>query len=142
MEIQQRLSQVRPDSIRRWGGMTAHQMICHLADSFRMVMGQRRVSTDQTLLSRTMIKWFALYGPLHWPHGFHTRPEIDQLVGGTKPVDFTTDVENLVALMAHFTERTATLEGKSHPVFGPLTEIEWLRWSYLHMDHHLRQFGA
>jgi len=142
MDIQQRLGQVRPDSGRRWGRMTAHQMICHLADSFRMVMGQKRVRDHHTLINRTMIKWFALYGPLHWPHGFHTRPEIDQLVGGTKPVDFATDVENLVALMAHFTERPATLEGKSHPVFGPLSEIEWLRWSYLHMDHHLRQFGA
>jgi len=142
LEIQQRLGRVRPDSERRWGRMTAHQMICHLADAFRMVMGQKRVSANYSLFNRMFVKWFALFGPLHWPHGFPTRPEIDQEAGGTKPLDFATDVENLAALMVHFTERPQTLEGKSHPVFGPMSAPEWLRWSYLHMDHHLRQFGA
>ena len=26
--------------------------------------------------------------------------------------------------------------------FGPLTDAEWMRWGYLHMDHHLRQFST
>ncbi len=30
----------------------------------------------------------------------------------------------------------------SHPVFGELSEWEWMRWGYLHADHHLRQFGT
>jgi len=29
----------------------------------------------------------------------------------------------------------------ARPIFGPLTRAEWLRWGYLHADHHLRQFG-
>jgi hypothetical protein len=29
-----------------------------------------------------------------------------------------------------------------HPIFGELTDSERMRWGYLHMDHHLRQFGA
>jgi hypothetical protein len=28
-----------------------------------------------------------------------------------------------------------------HPIFGRITRAEWLRWGYLHADHHLRQFG-
>jgi len=27
-------------------------------------------------------------------------------------------------------------------MFGRLSDAAWLRWGYLHMDHHLRQFGA
>jgi hypothetical protein len=29
-----------------------------------------------------------------------------------------------------------------HPIFGPLSYPQWMRWGYLHCDHHLRQFGA
>jgi hypothetical protein len=28
-----------------------------------------------------------------------------------------------------------------HPMFGAMTTLEWMRWGYLHTDHHLRQFG-
>jgi hypothetical protein len=34
------------------------------------------------------------------------------------------------------------LEGREHPFLGKLSRAEWLRWAYLHMDHHLRQFGV
>jgi hypothetical protein len=26
-------------------------------------------------------------------------------------------------------------------MFGAMTRGDWLRWGWLHMDHHLRQFG-
>jgi hypothetical protein len=35
-----------------------------------------------------------------------------------------------------------TLVGQAHPIFGPMSDAAWLRWGYLHMDHHLRQFGV
>jgi hypothetical protein len=35
-----------------------------------------------------------------------------------------------------------SLEREPHPVFGPMTRVDWLRWGYLHVDHHLRQFSA
>lgn len=28
-----------------------------------------------------------------------------------------------------------------HPMFGPMSFADWMRWGYLHTDHHLRQFG-
>jgi hypothetical protein len=42
-EVLDRLSRVRPDSQRRWGSMSAHQMICHLSDSFRVALGEKHV---------------------------------------------------------------------------------------------------
>jgi hypothetical protein len=29
----------------------------------------------------------------------------------------------------------------AHPIFGKMSETDWMRWAYLHVDHHLRQFG-
>ena len=142
LRLQQRLGRLRPDARRRWGRMSAHQMICHLADAFRMVNGEKWVSTDQTWYNRTLIKWFCLYGPLHWPHGYPTRPELDQRGAGTPPLEFATDVQTVAELMDRFAALREPLEGVPHPVFGPMSEAQWLRWSWLHVDHHLRQFGV
>jgi len=43
-EIVRRLKMVRPDCKRKWGRMSAHQMVCHLSDSFRMVTRQKATS--------------------------------------------------------------------------------------------------
>ena len=140
-EILQRLRAVRPESVRWWGRMSSHQMVCHLSDSFRMVTGQKPVSHATSVLRRTIVKWTALYLPLRWPAGILTRPEIDQEAGGTRPIDFAADVSELVALVEIVTAgRSAGWH--PHPLFGRMSEAAWLRWAYLHMDHHLRQFGA
>jgi Protein of unknown function (DUF1569) len=141
-ELTRRMKQVRPDSARRWGRMSAHQMICHLSDAFRMVTDQKVVSRASGPLQRTIVKWIALYLPLRWPAGIHTRPEIDQALAGTKPGEFAVDVAELEALMALFATRGYGVVWPDHPIFGRMSEAAWLRWGYLHVDHHLRQFGA
>jgi hypothetical protein len=121
--------------------MSAHQMVCHLSDSFRMAMGQKAVSHATGLLQRTIVKWIALYLPLEWPAGILTRPEVDQELGGTKPVDFAGDVAQLETLLKVVTSKEGCV-WQDHPIFGRMSETEWLRWAYLHVDHHLRQFGV
>ena len=137
-EIVQRIKSVRPDSTRKWGKMTPHQMLCHLADSFRGVMGGKPVSMATGLFQRTVMKRGALRVPLQWPHGIPTRPEMDQQAGGTPPAEFERDMQEVFTLMHRFMAGTKV----PHPLFGAMTEWEWARWAYLHMDHHLRQFGC
>jgi len=142
-EILRRLETVRPESARRWGRMTAPQMVCHLADAFLGVIGERPVTQDQSLFRRTVMKWFALYTPLPWPRDIPTSPEFDQAAGrGTTPADFAADVARLRSIVERVTSGSVPVPWTAHPYFGRLTAREWLRWSYLHMDHHLRQFGA
>lgn len=141
-EIIRRLRHVRPDSVRRWGRMSAHQMICHLSDSCRMAVGQKPVSDATGRLQRTLVKWMALYLPLRWRAGILTRPEIDQQCGGTRPGDFAADVAELETLIELVATREKGFDWPPHPVFGRMSHAAWLRWGYLHTDHHLRQFGA
>jgi hypothetical protein len=107
-----------------------------------MVLGEKPVSQATSLLQRTIVKWVVLYLPLPWPAGILTRPELDQELGGTRPVDFTADLAQLEALVERITAQAKTFDGRSHPIFGRMSEAAWLRWGYLHMDHHLRQFGV
>jgi hypothetical protein len=141
-EVVRRLRLLRAESAARWGRMSAPQMVCHLADAFRMLTGEKQVSHVAHLLNRTVVKWIGLYAPLRWPRGrIETRPEIDQLCSGTAPADFAADVRAVEALVARIIAEPSAWEGQRHPIFGRMSSAAWLRWGYLHMDHHLRQFG-
>jgi hypothetical protein len=139
-EVLDRLSKVRPDSRPRWGSMSAHQMVCHLSDSFRASLGEKYASPSSPFLKRTLMKWAALWVPLPWPHGIKTRPELDQQQGGTPPAEFASDLEKLCILLERFCASES--EFAPHPMFGQMSRAERMRHGYLHMDHHLRQFGA
>ena len=141
--VLRRLRQLKSDSPRRWGKMTPHQMICHLNDSFRSVIGEREVSSRKSnLLARTVVRWLALYAPLKWPHGVPTMPENDQERGGTPPEDFKRDVEALALTIERVTSLRKDFQWRRHPLFDEMSERDWMRWGYLHVDHHLRQFGG
>jgi hypothetical protein len=129
-EIVSRLRRIRPDSARRWGRMSS-----------RMALGRKEVAPTGGLLHRTLVRWIALNAPVPWRTGILTNPEIDQECGGTKPADFSADVRELEALVELMTTKGVSLDGHVHPIFGRLSRGAWLRWAYLHMDHHLRQFG-
>ena len=122
--------------------MSVHQMVCHLSDSFLVCMGRKPVSHSTSLLQRTIVKWMALYLPVRWPAGIRTRPEIDQELGGTRPLQFAADLAQLEQLLELVTARTTSFDWQPHPRFGRMSDSDWLRWGYLHMDHHLRQFGV
>jgi DinB family protein len=142
-EVLQRLRTLRLDSKRRWGKMTVQQMVCHLSDSFRAVTGQMTVSAATGPLQRTVVKWVALYAPMPWPPGLPTRPELDQRRdAGTRPGEFAADVEELARLTSRFAVDQLGCARPEHPIFGLMSHRDWMRWGYLHMDHHLRQFSA
>ncbi len=137
-----RLERIRPEARALWGRMNAHQMVCHLRDSFGLAMGDKTASSDINLFNRTLMKWGALYLPVRWPKGVPTRPEMDQLGGGTRPVEFLRDRAALAAAIERFALHPDRFQPGRHPTFGELTRWEWIRWGYLHADHHFRQFGA
>ena len=138
--LRRRVEDLRPSATPRWGRMSAPQMVCHVTDALRMAAGEKPVSDASGFFQRTILKWVALYLPLSWPAGIQTRPEIDQQCGGTAPAEFPRDVAQLEALLHRIT--TEPISWAPHPIFGPMSRRQWLRWAYLHTDHHLRQFGA
>lgn len=137
-----RLGRLCPGTFRRWGKMTSAEMLCHLTDSFEVALGGKTASPATGLFQRTIMKWGGLYFPMEWPKGLPTRPEVEQGAGGTPPGNFEADRDRLVAVIERFVAAGPALNGRVHPLFGPMTPAEWQRWGYLHADHHLRQFGA
>jgi Protein of unknown function (DUF1569) len=142
-DVQQILLRVETVSLcnaAQWGRMNAHQMVCHLCDAMRVPLGEKAVSdAELSPLQRSIIKWGALYFPRKWPKNVQTRPEIDQCRMNAPLNDFEADRRTASELVRRLCN--ANVDGVSHPFFGPLTRAQWLRWGWLHTDHHLRQFG-
>jgi len=142
-EVLRRTENVRPDSRRLWGKMSAHQMICHLSDGFRMYMGEKKVAPVGGMYPSKVMRLVASWAPLRWPKGFQTMKELDQQAGGgTSPVEFARDMGELRDLLGRFTRRPHDYTFAVHPHFGAMNERDWMRLAYLRADHHLRQFGC
>jgi hypothetical protein len=139
-EICTRIAHVTASDARRWGSMSAHEMLCHLRDAFAYPLGERAVApVKRTSIPLPLFRWLALRTPMKWPQGISAPPEIDQRIGGTPPVDFEPDRAALLDNIDRFARATGPFG--PHPIFGAMTSTDWMRWGYLHCDHHLRQFG-
>lgn len=141
--LEARLARITPDSPRRWGRMTPSQAVCHLADAFELVMGEREITPVRVpfYVRNPLSRFVALTLPFPWPKGVPTAREADQERAGTAPTEFSVDVSRLRGAMDRFAA-TGGAGLPPHVIFGPLSPSEWGRWGWRHMDHHLRQFGA
>jgi hypothetical protein len=138
--ISARMSELSPDDAARWGSMSVHQMVCHLDDSYKIALGEKYASPASGFFERTLLKRLALDVPLQWAKGFRTRPEVEQGKGGSLPLDFRQDLASLLSTLDRFCDALPA-PCVAHPIFGNMTAKGWMRWGYLHADHHLRQFG-
>jgi Protein of unknown function (DUF1569) len=137
-EIRVRLRSVRVDDHPYWGKMTAKQMVRHLRCAYEVALGERSVEPLEGF-APVLMKWAALRSGLRWPKNVQTTPELKRAIKERSETEFdvlvsaTIEKMQMLAAGAHC--------APSHPMFGPMTEKDWMRWGYLHADHHLRQFG-
>jgi hypothetical protein len=76
---------------------------------------------------------------LRWTKNLKTTPELVRAIEEESGTDF-----QAAAAVAIERMEALALEpnlAASHPMFGAMSGDDWLRWGYLHADHHLRQFG-
>ena len=139
-EVQQRLSRLRPDQLRRWGTMSPAQMLAHCSLGLEMAAGEIR--PPRALIGRIL-------GPVVKPMAFRegepmrrNSPTAKELaIKGDR--DFETERERLRGLIGRFAAAgSGGCTAHPHAFFGSLIPDEWAALMYKHLDHHLRQFGA
>jgi Protein of unknown function (DUF1569) len=139
-EIRARIEALTPEATRQWGTMTAHGMVCHLIDAFQVALAEKAVRFRKTPFRLPPMRWLVLY-VLPIPKGkIETSSEFKE----TQPGEWQADRARLLALLDRFVAYLASPESKEnlHPAFGQLKPKQWARLAYIHMDHHLRQFGV
>ena len=136
-ELNDRVGTLAWDRSAKWGKFTAPKMICHLAESLRMAMGDLTVAPKRLPIRYTPLKQLIIY-VAPFPKGSPTAPELL----ARAPGDWAHDVAEVQALLARAGSARTTETWPEHPAFGKLSTRAWGVLIYRHMDHHLKQFGA
>lgn len=139
-EIRRRIAALTPEARRVWGSMSLGGMLCHVDDSYCGVMGAKPLTGAKLALPPGLAKFFALRLPMQWPRNLATAESVRQGGGGTPPAEFAADRARLLETFERFC--TCSEMVTAHPFFGSMKRADWLRWGYLHADHHLRQFSV
>ena len=138
-QFEQRFRDLTPRHTAEWGTMTVHQMVLHIGDATAAVLKRRPFPPRPAPPSR-IAKVVVLRVLRRFPRGVRTRA--DPAAVPTDSREFETDKSRTLGLLRELAESPAHMLETSHPVFGRMSQRDWLRWAYLHTDHHLRQFGA
>lgn len=133
-----RIRGLTPESVRRWGTMTAPQMIVHLIDQMSHTLGDVPVAPMKGPLRTLRLRYVVIY-LLPWPKGRIKGPR-EAFV--TKPAEWQADVARLEQMLGRLVARGSAGDWPEHAKFGRMTGRDWGCFCYRHFDHHLRQFGV
>jgi len=134
-----RLRRLAPTQRGLWGSMNAQQMALHVGDASAAALGQRAFSAKPRGGPVALRRVVLLYLLPRMPRGVKTGASPAAAV--VEPTMFGKDVERAATLLQQLgTAPPGTLVDR-HPILGPMTHAEWMRWAFMHTDHHLRQFG-
>ena len=133
-----RIRSLRADSSRRWGRMTAPQMIAHLSDQMRHTLGDASAKPQPGPLRNPLVRYLVIY-VVPWPKGRIKGPP-EAFV--TKPTRWDSDIATLITLVDRFVKRGPAGEWPEHALMGRLSGKDWGAFCHKHFNHHLSQFGV
>lgn len=135
--LNDRVGAVAWDGRAAWGKFTAPKMICHLADSLKMAMGDLPVAPKHLPIRYPPLKQLIIYAA-PFPKSAPTAPELL----AREPREWSSDIADVQGLLARAGSARTTDSWPEHPAFGKLSKRAWGVLIFRHMDHHLKQFGA
>ena len=133
-----RIDRLTPSSPRQWGQMTPSQMLKHMTVAFSVPTGKVTLPHDalHMVAANGFFRWLMIRVMTQWPKNMKT---VAEFIIRDDP-DFAPAKAELVSAIGAFVSAD-TLPG-DHPVFGVMEKDLWGEAMYIHMEHHLRQFGV
>jgi hypothetical protein len=140
-QVKTRLGQLVPQTERRWGKMTAAQMLAHCSVSMQWAVGE--VVPEKGALPARLMGW--LVKPMVFRNDDPMRknsPTAKSLIVADERV-LDRERDRLSGLIDKFALGGAPgCTRNPHSFFGRMTAEQWAILMYKHLDHHLRQFGV
>jgi hypothetical protein len=138
-ELTGRLDKLTTENRPLWGKMTAPQMVKHCRLWEEMIH-------ENKLFRRPLIG--RLIGPmilkkvLQSPEFRKNSPTIPAMLVTDTGIDLQDERRRLVALVDSYSRYDRPDNSFIHPFFGKMTQDQIGKMAYLHLDHHLKQFGV
>lgn len=137
-----RINTLHEQSARQWGSMSIEQMLVHCADQIRICIEEKPARSFGNGFTQWLSKLLFLKLGMKFPKNARTLPELDPNRKYMTAVNsFEKDRQDLLALIHRFNQLPEA--GRfTHPLLGKATKDEIGKIIYLHLDHHLQQFGV
>jgi hypothetical protein len=122
-----------------WGKMTVTEMLFHCNLANTQILEEQMAFQPPTFKQR-LLKILGLYLLPTFPRN-RKGAERNDTKGHIDSSRFDEQLKQLIGILQRFPEHTGPMT-LVHPAFGMLTRRQWGRAAWMHMDHHLRQFGV
>jgi hypothetical protein len=138
-ELKQRMAQLTPETQRQWGKMGPAQMLAHCSAAMEVSVGDKVMR--QIFLGKLFGKRAKASMLSGKPMGRNLPTDKAYVVIDDR--DLNLERQRLVVFIERFQiggpEQRTKLQ---HSFFGVMTPEEWSAMNYIHLDHHLKQFGV
>jgi hypothetical protein len=133
-----RVGKLTSNSQRKWGKMSVSQMLKHMSVAFAVPTGKIKLPKDKLyyLSANPFARWLLVKAITKWPKNMVTAADF---IVKDEP-DFESTKKELTDNIHAFLT-AAGLNGQ-HPVFGVMSKELWGEAMYIHLNHHLEQFGV
>ncbi len=134
-----RIKKLNPDSKALWGKMTVDQMLSHCIAPIDLATGisEIKVNFIIQIFGRLLKKRIVSYNEFK-----KNSPTVPSFIR-KKNYDFEMTKSELIKKISEFSVlKHQAIKNVKHPIFGELKYEEWDKLQFMHLDHHLRQFGV
>ncbi len=139
-ELIKRSLQLKPDSQPAWGSMTPVEMLRHCSEAVYSTL-IARPSVSPSTIKQKVIKFVMINIIPKLPQGAKAPKHINMALQPFTLETFEKELENFAKAIDTLQHHSTPITNK-HPYFGTMSNKEWGIVSWMHMDHHLRQFGV
>jgi hypothetical protein len=138
-ELLARVEKLSPDANSHWGKMNATEMLLHCTLANTFILEDESVYRKPTLKEK-LIRALAFNLLSKIPRN-NRGPKRLETKGKISSADFELQRRKYIATIKRFPRHDKPF-ASLHPKMGFLNNEQWGKFAWVHMDHHLRQFGV
>ena len=138
-ELIERIKKLNSETQGLWGKMNVGQMLKHVRVPLQLMNGSKQIKF--TLLGfffgKTLMKKYFK------DRGFGKNLPTHTEFRVVDKKEFESEQKELIHILQQFLEKgPSSVTKNKHPFFGHMSAEQWDDMMYLHLNHHLQQFGV
>lgn len=138
-QVLARIDAINQNAKPLWGTMTNTQMLAHVTAQIEICKKTIPAKDRSTFITRTIAKWLGLYLPIPLPKNLKTFKEIAPEMG---VLTISEDLEKAKIALKNSIASIDNSRKYWHPIFGNLSANQMGKLTFVHLNHHLEQFGV